>query len=478
MYNGTNTGAINATSGANATGMNFLLLSNSTIEYYGSDNQIVTGIGVGIATSAAHKYYNLDINFQGTPNTEFAYPTNFPNSRSVFVRNKLTLTAGELNLDSDRNPGNGGGRNIIVERDSLTAITRVNGYIRSEVYDSSAAVIWRVNSRVGSRVIPFGYSSTEYIPFTFNLTSGTCDTIIMSTYRTPATDNLPLPPSVPNVNDLLGNNNSLNTVDRFWYFKTVGSNINANLSFVCTPSELGVISNPRAQCYIQPGLGWQYPLQGTQSNLAVGTLVNGANYMPENWWTLAGQLNPLPIDLISFTAACESGETNLKWTTATELNNDFFTLFKSSDGNYFESIGTVAGSGNSNTPIDYSFFDRNSDGRSHYYKLVQTDYDGTSKTYGPIKSNACVTGSLLYANAYQTGSNELSVLVGNPSQNRITVQLFALDGKLLLSKSDELPAGEHLLQLDVSTLSAGIYLVRAQAGDEVVSIKTAIRTLR
>jgi hypothetical protein len=478
MYNGTNTGAINATSGANATGMNFLLLSNSTIEYYGSDNQIVTGIGVGIATSAAHKYYNLDINFQGTPNSEFAYPTNFPNSRSVFVRNKLTLTAGELNLDSDRNPGNGGGRNIIVERDSLTAITRVNGYIRSEVFDSSAAVIWRVNSRVGSRVIPFGYSSTEYIPFTFNLSSGTCDTIIMATYRTPATDNLPLPPGIPNINDLFGNNNSLNTVDRFWYFKTIGSNINANLSFVCTPGELGSVANPRAQCYIQPFQGWQYPLQGTQSNLVSGTLVNGATYMPENWWTLAGQLNPLPIDLMSFDAGCVEGEIKLTWTTATELNNDFFTLMRSVEGSYYENIGTVKGSGNSSSPIEYSFIDRNNNGRTHYYKLIQTDFDGTETIYGPIKSSTCEVGTSLSANAYQTGIDELSLLVGNPAQNRIKIQLYGLDGKLLLSSDEERPQGEHLLRMDISNLTAGIYLLRIEAGGEAVTIKTALRTLR
>ncbi|MGR6086654.1 MAG: T9SS type A sorting domain-containing protein [Arcticibacter sp.] len=478
FYDGTTAAAINAYSGANATGVNYLFLSNSTVEYYGVDNQIVTGIGVGIATSAAHKYYNLDINFQGTPNTEFAFPTNFPNSRSVYVRNKLTLTAGELNLDSDRNPGNGGGRSIIIERDSLTAIARVNGYIRSESYDSSASVLWRVNSRLGTRVIPFGNSSTEYIPFTFNMTGGTCDTLIMSTYRTPTNNNLPLPPGIPNVNSLAGTDNSLNTVDRFWYLKTIGSNVVADMTFTCTASELGTVANPRAQCYVPPNLGWTYPIIGTQSTLSNGTFVLGANYMPQNWWTLAGQLSPLPIELMSFNANCESGNVVLSWTTATEKNNDYFTLLRSIDGVNFESIGNVNGSGNSTTAISYEFIDRTSNGLSYYYKLSQTDFDGTESTFGPIRSTPCSLNGILTANAYQTGQDEISVMIGNPAESQVSVKLFSLDGKLIMVHDQAYPQGEHLIRMNTSSLATGIYVVRVQSGQETVSIKTALRTLR
>jgi len=478
LYNGTTTGAINAASGANTIGTNFLLLNNSTVEYYGSDNQIITGIGVGIATGSAQKYYNLDINFQGTPNSEFAYPTNTPSDRSVFVKNKLILTNGELNLDSDRNPGNGGGRNIIIERDSLTAIARVNGYIRSEVYDSSASVIWRVNNRLGPRIIPFGFSSTEYIPFTFDLTSGTCDTIFMSTYRTPTTNNLPLPPGIPNVNSLLGTDNSLNTVDRFWYLRTGGSGTIANLTFTCTPSELGTIANPRAQCYVQPSLGWTYPIIGTQSTLSTGTFVLGANYMPQNWWTLAGQLNPLPIELMSFNSTCESGNTELAWTTATEENNDYFSILRSSDGFNFEKIGQVDGAGNSTTARSYEFIDRTTKGQSHYYKLSQTDYDGTTKEFGPIRSTPCADDNLLSASAYQTSQDELSVLINNPTNGQVKLSLFSLEGKLLLAQDQSYEPGEHLIRLNTSGISSGIYIIRVQANTESVSVKTSLRTLR
>jgi hypothetical protein len=213
-YDGTTNAALSS-----AGAMTFFLLSPSVVEYYGSDNQVVTGIGVGTATTSGQKYWNLEINFQGTANTEFAYPTNFPNTKSVVVRNKLILTAGELNLDDDHDPASGG-RSIVIERDSVTAITRALGYIRSEVYDSTASVIWRVGSKPGPHIVPFGYNSTLYIPFVFELPVGsvTADTLIVSTYRTnPA--NLPYPPPVSHVNGVGGSDNSAQTVDRFWYIR-------------------------------------------------------------------------------------------------------------------------------------------------------------------------------------------------------------------------------------------------------------------
>src|SRR5262249_29444439 len=151
FYDGTSNAAISAVGG-----MNYLLLTTSTIEYYGSDNQIITGIGVGLATSTVHKYANLEINFSGTPDVEFVYPTNIPNARSVFVRDKLILTNGELNLDNDHNPASGG-RSIILERGPSDAITRTNGYIRSEVQDSTASVVWKIGNNPQPHVIPFAY---------------------------------------------------------------------------------------------------------------------------------------------------------------------------------------------------------------------------------------------------------------------------------------------------------------------------------
>jgi hypothetical protein len=84
-----------------------------------------------LAIKSQHQYGILEINFQGTPNTEWVYPTSFPNVTSVVVRSQLVLTNGELNLDDDH-VGNAGGKNIFLRTSNSAPIARTNGYIRSE----------------------------------------------------------------------------------------------------------------------------------------------------------------------------------------------------------------------------------------------------------------------------------------------------------------------------------------------------------
>jgi len=83
----------------------------------------------------------------------------------------------------------------------------------------------------------------------------------------------------------------------------------------------------------------------------------------------------LPIELLSFTGK-NQGETNLlEWTTASEQNNDFFTVERSIDAQTFGILGKVEGAGNSSTAIHYSLVDE-SPYETAYYRLKQTDYNG------------------------------------------------------------------------------------------------------
>ncbi len=86
----------------------------------------------------------------------------------------------------------------------------------------------------------------------------------------------------------------------------------------------------------------------------------------------------LPVTLIQFSATTESDHILLKWSTATEENNDFFTLERSHDGIHYEEIATVEGYGTTSSVSQYEYVDFNlSDNDYLYYRLSQTDYDGT-----------------------------------------------------------------------------------------------------
>lgn len=468
FYDGTVNAALNSTGN-----LNFRLFGNSIVEYNGDNNQVVTGINVGLATTPSQKYSYLDINFNGTPNTEFVYPTNLPTDGSVFVRHKLILTNGELNLDDDHNPVSGG-RRIIIERDSATAIIRTNGYIRSEVYDSSACVAWVINSHSGPHLIPFGYNATNYIPFTFDLASGDADTLFVSTYHT-GVNNLPYPPPVPHVHDLSGADNSANTVDRFWHIRSTGTSNDANLTFTATASEIGSIVNPRAQAWIPIAPeAWQYPWQGTQSTLINGTYVLGANYYPNNWWTLAGLSTPLPVSMLDFTASCKGENTLLKWSTASETNNDYFAVMKSTDGLNYDQIATVNGAGTTAQTIHYEFRDPSVNKSHAYYKLIQTDYDGKQTEYGPVVSQPCETSADLNVTVIHTNPDELSVIIKTPDAGEFVVTLYATDGKFLYQKKAELESGMSIVTLPVTGLATGVYFVHVQSATAVTTTKVPV----
>lgn len=86
----------------------------------------------------------------------------------------------------------------------------------------------------------------------------------------------------------------------------------------------------------------------------------------------------LPIQLISFTGK-KSGENNdIYWSTASELNNDYFTIEKTLDGINFETVGFENGAENSIQSLDYSLTDFNVRKELNYYRLIQTDFDGKS----------------------------------------------------------------------------------------------------
>lgn len=93
----------------------------------------------------------------------------------------------------------------------------------------------------------------------------------------------------------------------------------------------------------------------------------------------------LPIELIGFSATPEDEHVRLDWATATETNNDHFTIERSQNGDMFEPVAIIPGAGNSEQTIIYSSLDRLVPGGPLYYRLKQTDVDGQF-SYSPIVS--------------------------------------------------------------------------------------------
>lgn len=104
-------------------------------------------------------------------------------------------------------------------------------------------------------------------------------------------------------------------------------------------------------------------------------------------FTLTGTA-PLPVQLTTFTAEEQgAAAVQLRWNTATELNNKEFEVQRSSDGKLFNVLSRVTGHGSTTTAHDYSYTDRQlpSNTTMLYYRLRQVDTDGTA-TFSPVRT--------------------------------------------------------------------------------------------
>jgi len=122
-------------------------------------------------------------------------------------------------------------------------------------------------------------------------------------------------------------------------------------------------------------------------NSSAGTLDSDAAWSSYSPFTFGSNIGivPLPVTLTKFVATPLENEVQLDWETTTEINNDFFTLERSADGINFEFVTFADGAGNSSEVNSYRYFDRNYNDGINYYRLRQTDFDGT-ETYAKITS--------------------------------------------------------------------------------------------
>lgn len=352
-------------------------------------------------------------------------------------------------------------RILSISNSATNAIQSTTGYIISEASSNASVVKWTVNTITGTHSIPFGTAAGVLIPFTYNLTSGNAGDVSVSTYPT-NTANVPLPVTptlVTHIRDLTGANNSANMPDRFWNIDKSGGTGVASLTFTYAPAEnaLNGNTNVRMQLWNSPQEAWEPPLIGQVNPTSQSVLVPGAAF--SGVWGSALSGSPLPIELLQFTALLNKNkEVDLKWTTASEINNDYFTVERSTDGKTFEAIGVLDGAGNSSAMLAYSLTDKNPIKGISFYRLMQTDFNG-DYSYSQIETIKLLEeGSIAI---YPNPANQ-SILVSSQGNefNLEEAELKILDvlGQNVSSISI-LNHSENAVLIDVSKLTPGNYFL-------------------
>jgi len=178
----------------------------------------------------------------------------------------------------------------------------------------------------------------------------------------------------------------------------------------------------------------------------------------------------LPIQLISFDVESKGHYNLLTWLTASEINNDFFTIEKSKDGQIFEVVGIVDGAGNSNTIRTYDTIDKNPYQGTSYYRLKQTDYDGQFAYSQLVAVN--VIGAFENVAIFPNPILGVGYLSFSAAANSTTtVWIYDISGRKVWSKDYGTNKGANQLTLETNELSQGMYFLTMSNGEENTTLK-------
>ncbi|MBK9074264.1 MAG: hypothetical protein IPL77_04650 [Flavobacteriales bacterium] len=174
---------------------------------------------------------------------------------------------------------------------------------------------------------------------------------------------------------------------------------------------------------------------------------------------------PLPIELLSFEAtAIDASSVHLRWATASEHSNDHFTVERSEDASNWQQVAEVDAIGNSNSLTEYWTNDDGLEPQVYYYRLRQTDIDGTSTLSDVVAINLERYGyedMLLFPNP-STGSFQVRFAVP-PSQEPKFTLLDALGRAVPLD--DQATPGTGVYTMQAGNTAGGVYQLHIQVGD-------------
>jgi hypothetical protein len=204
---------------------------------------------------------------------------------------------------------------------------------------------------------------------------------------------------------------------------------------------------------------------------------NGYPYL--SWQNPGG--SPLPVELTSFTAISNGSKVELKWQTATEVNNYGFSVERSEASlnnpesgascYIWETIGFVQGHGNSNSPKEYFFTDDlnlafTPNLNYLHYRLKQIDNDGQYKYSDVVEiSNIAPSKFQLFQNYPNPFNPSTTISYSIPQTSKVILKVFGVLGtEVTTLVNEEKEAGIYNVEFNSTGLSSGVYFYSLAAG--------------
>lgn len=378
---------------------------------------------------------------------------------------------------------------LVIDNGAANAVTLLGtgGNILSE--SETDLVKWNVGNATGLYLVPFTNTNGVKVPVDINITTAGSagGSLLLSTYRT-TNMNTPWPAVAPAVTNMcspvIQADASLYVVDRFWridgnsYATKPGATLSFGYDFANEAGGANTINEANLQAQrFNPTQGsgvptcpfpapppgpvghWEGLLFGTvntATDRVNNAVISSANFFKD--WILVDNSTPLPVTLLNFEVDCENGFTVLNWSTASEINNDYFVIEKSTDAINFFPIATVQGNGNSNTVLSYTYTDETPNYATTYYRLKQVDFDGKFEYFNVVVST-CTADENFNVNQLQLNDNVFGFTINTSSSEKLTVYLYDYRGRIISQETIVVNKGNNPISLSKPHLSDGIYML-------------------
>ena len=172
--------------------------------------------------------------------------------------------------------------------------------------------------------------------------------------------------------------------------------------------------------------------------------------------------SPLPIVLHQLSATPEKEDVRISWTTDSEIDNDYFTLFRSKDGSDFKVINNIRASGNSTSVRDYCVIDQDPISGMSYYRLSQVDYDGKEMFFKPVPVN-WETMNIEILGVEKINPNpfikELTIDYFSKTAQKVHLEVLNTSGTKVFERWSDAKENNNSLKIDDFTGKENIYFI-------------------
>lgn len=185
--------------------------------------------------------------------------------------------------------------------------------------------------------------------------------------------------------------------------------------------------------------------------------------------TINNSVSSLPVKFVSFNVTGNNEDNILEWSTASEINNDYFLIEHSNDGKNWNTIGKVLAAKVSTSVKKYTFIHKNSGDGMSYYRLKQTDSDGKFEYSSAVYIDHDGSTSLSELSVYPNpASSMVNLSLGNTIEQSFVVSIYNTSGATVFYATNQ-------SAIDISSLEDGMYSIHVTSATENYNRKLFVK---